>query len=94
MALKQPNTSLFVRSNKGHVVTKKELPRCLADGKGKTSKIVHFERNVIRQVGKYKSALKLAKRKLSTHKRAKMKSEEMSSVLRRIRATRGGEKKK
>ncbi|GAY65199.1 hypothetical protein CUMW_239350 [Citrus unshiu] len=49
MALKQPNSSLFVGLNKGHVVTKKELPRCPADGKGKTSKIVHFERNVIRQ---------------------------------------------
>ncbi|KAK9174744.1 hypothetical protein WN944_026748 [Citrus x changshan-huyou] len=57
----------------------------------KTSKVLWF---VYGSIGKYKSALKLAKRKLSTHKRAKMKSEEMSSVLRRIRATRGGEKKK
>lgn len=67
----------------------------------KTSKRVHFVRNLIREVagfapyekritellkvGKDKRALKLAKRKLGTHKRAKKKREEMSNVLRKMR---------
>ncbi|KAJ0043609.1 hypothetical protein Pint_17468 [Pistacia integerrima] len=110
MAPKQPHTGLFVGLNKGHVVTKKELPPRPSVRKGKTSKRVHFVRNVIREVagfapyekritellkvGKDKRALKVAKRKLGTHKRAKKKREEMSSVLRKMRATGGGEKKK
>ncbi|KAK9227794.1 hypothetical protein WN943_012851 [Citrus x changshan-huyou] len=67
----------------GHIVTKKELLPRPVDRKGKTSKRVHFERNVIREVsgfapyekridallkvGKDKRALKLAKRKLCTY---------------------------
>ncbi|KAK9175115.1 hypothetical protein WN944_027121 [Citrus x changshan-huyou] len=50
MAPKQPNTGLFVGLNKGHIVTKKELPPHPADHKGKTSKRVHFVRTVIREV--------------------------------------------
>ncbi|KAL0728730.1 hypothetical protein Bca4012_024823 [Brassica carinata] len=48
------------------------------------------------KVGKDKRALKGAKRKLGTHKRAKRKREEMSSVLRKIESFGGGvtEKKK
>ncbi|KAJ0668889.1 putative ribosomal protein L36e [Helianthus annuus] len=110
MAPKQPNTGLFVGLNKGHVVTKKELAPRPSDRKGKTSKRVHFVRNLIREVagfapyekritellkvGKDKRALKVAKRKLGTHKRAKKKREEMSSVLRKMRAGGGTEKKK
>ncbi|KAK9208960.1 hypothetical protein WN944_001321 [Citrus x changshan-huyou] len=50
MAPKQPNTGLFVGLNKGHIVTKKELPPRPADRKGKTSKRVHFVRTMIREV--------------------------------------------
>ncbi|KAH0658414.1 hypothetical protein KY289_027162 [Solanum tuberosum] len=110
MAPKQPNTGISVGLNKGHVVTKKELAPRPSDRKGKTSKRIHFVRSLIREVagfapyekritellkvGKDKRALKVAKRKLGTHKRAKRKREEMSSVLRKMRATGGGEKKK
>ncbi|RYQ94051.1 hypothetical protein Ahy_B09g100252 [Arachis hypogaea] len=101
MAPKQPSSGLFVGMNKGHIVTKKELPPRPRDRKGKTSKRVHFVRNLIREVagfapyekritellkvGKDKRALKVAKRKLGTHKRAKKKREEMSTVLRKMR---------
>ncbi|CAA2981612.1 60S ribosomal L36-2-like [Olea europaea subsp. europaea] len=110
MAPKQQNTGLFVGLNKGHVVTPKELAPRPSARKGKTSKRVHFVRSLIREVagfapyekritellkvGKDKRALKVAKRKLGTHKRAKKKREEMSSVLRKMRAAGGGEKKK
>ncbi|KAL1828585.1 hypothetical protein ACET3Z_006997 [Daucus carota] len=110
MAPKKPNTGLFVGLNKGHIVTKKELAPRPSDRKGKTSKRTHFVRNLIREVagfapyekritellkvGKDKRALKVAKRKLGTHKRAKKKREEMSNVLRKMRSGGGTEKKK
>ncbi|OMO78785.1 Ribosomal protein L36e [Corchorus capsularis] len=110
MAPKQPNTGLFVGLNRGHVVTQKELAPRPSNRKGKTSKRVHLVRSLIREVagfapyekritellkvGKDKRALKVAKRKLGTHKRAKKKREEMSGVLRKMRSAGGGEKKK
>ncbi|KAK4436293.1 60S ribosomal protein L36-2 [Sesamum alatum] len=110
MAPKQPNSGLFVGLKKGHVVTPKELAPRPSDRKGKTSKRVHFARSLIREVagfapyekritellkvGKDKRALKVAKRKLGTHKRAKRKREEMAGALRKMRAAGGGEKKK
>ncbi|KAF5479073.1 hypothetical protein F2P56_005577 [Juglans regia] len=109
MAPKQPNTGLFVGLNEGHIVTKKDLAPRPSDLKGKTSKRVHFVRNLIREVagfapyekriiellkvGKDKRALKVAKRKLGTHKRTKKKREEMSGVLRKMRFDGAGEKK-
>ncbi|KAK9154282.1 hypothetical protein Sjap_001762 [Stephania japonica] len=110
MAPKQPNSGLFVGLNKGHVVTKRELAPALLPEKGKTSKRVHFVRSLIREVagfapyekritellkvGKDKRALKVAKRKLGTHKRAKKKREEMSNVLRKMRSAGVSDKKK
>ncbi|KAG8381311.1 hypothetical protein BUALT_Bualt06G0109200 [Buddleja alternifolia] len=102
MAPKQPNSGIFVGLKKGHVVTPKELAPRPSDRKGKTSKRVHFVRSLIREVagfapyekritellkvGKDKRALKVAKRKLGTHKRAKKKREEMSGALRKMRS--------
>ncbi|KAH9770189.1 60S ribosomal protein L36 [Citrus sinensis] len=82
----------------GHIVTKKELLPRPVDRKGKTSKRVHFERNVIGEVSGFAPYEKridaLLKRKLCTYERAKMKHGEMSNVLCRTRATGGGKKKK
>ncbi|XP_031485116.1 60S ribosomal protein L36-2-like [Nymphaea colorata] len=110
MAPAQAKSGFFVGLNRGHVTTKRELARRPSDRKGKTSKRTLFVRNLIREVagfapyekritellkvGKDKRALKVAKRKLGTHKRAKKKREEMSSVLRKMRSAGGGDKKK
>ncbi|KAM0953314.1 putative ribosomal protein L36e [Dioscorea sansibarensis] len=118
MAPPQPNSGICVGLNKGHIVTKRELPPRPSSRKGsllcqlfeKTSKRVQFVKNLIREVagfapyekritellkvGKDKRALKVAKRKLGTHKRAKKKREEMANVLRKMRSAGVSEKKK
>ncbi|GFP85028.1 60S ribosomal protein l36 [Phtheirospermum japonicum] len=53
MAPKQPNSGLFIGLKKGHVVTPKELASRPSDRKGKTSKRVHFERSLIREVASF-----------------------------------------
>ncbi|CAN6280784.1 unnamed protein product [Urochloa humidicola] len=101
MAPTPAKTGLFVGLNKGHIVTKRELPPRPSGRKGKTGRRAWFVRHVIREVAglapyekriiellgfcKDKRALKMAKRKLGTHKRAKKKREEMLDVLRRMR---------
>eukprot|EP01018_Ginkgo_biloba_P017300 Gb_03118 [translate_table: standard] len=110
MAAPQPKSGIFVGINRGHVVTKRELAPHPSANKGKTSKRTNFVRKLIREVagfapyekritellkvGKDKRALKVAKRKLGTHKRAKKKGEEMSNVLRKMRSIGTVEKKK
>ncbi|KAK3162428.1 hypothetical protein QOZ80_1BG0089430 [Eleusine coracana subsp. coracana] len=110
MAPQQAKSGLFVGINKGHVVTKRELPPRPSDRKGKATRRVSFVRGLIREVagfapyeqritellkvGKDKRALKVAKRKLGTHKRAKKKREEMAGVLRKMRSAPAAEKKK
>ncbi|RCV28067.1 hypothetical protein SEVIR_5G381700v4 [Setaria viridis] len=110
MAPTQAKSGLFVGINKGHIVTKRELPLRPSDRKGKATKRVTFVRSLIREVagfapyekritellkvGKDKRALKVAKRKLGTHKRAKKKREEMANVVRKMRSGGGAADKK
>ncbi|CAI5472293.1 unnamed protein product [Closterium sp. Yama58-4] len=91
-------TGIAVGLNKGHVVTKREISK----PKTRASKRGAFVRGLIREVagfspyekrimellkvGKDKRALKLAKRKLGTHRRAKVKREEMQTALRKMRS--------
>jgi large subunit ribosomal protein L36e len=95
---------------KGHAVTKRELKAKPGARKGRLGKRVKVVRELIREVagfapyekrlmellkvGKDKRALKLAKKKLGTHLRAKSKREEMGAALRKMRAAGTDEKKK
>lgn len=110
MAPPMAKSGLFVGLNKGHIVTRREVAPRPSDRKGKTSKRVNFVRGLIREVagfapyekritellkvGKDKRALKVAKRKLGTHKRAKRKREDMANVLRKMRSGGTTDKKK
>eukprot|EP00232_Nephroselmis_pyriformis_P030863 CAMPEP_0182858102 /NCGR_PEP_ID=MMETSP0034_2-20130328/3456_1 /TAXON_ID=156128 /ORGANISM="Nephroselmis pyriformis, Strain CCMP717" /LENGTH=97 /DNA_ID=CAMNT_0024989451 /DNA_START=75 /DNA_END=368 /DNA_ORIENTATION=+ len=94
-----PATGISVGLNKGHIVTKRDKVARPASRKGVLNKRVKFIRELVREVagyapyerriqellkvGKDKRALKLAKKKLGTHKRAKSKREEMAGVLRK-----------
>ncbi|KAF8748853.1 hypothetical protein HU200_012780 [Digitaria exilis] len=95
------NQGLSDGINQSHVVTKRKLAPRPSDRKGKMSKRVNFVKGLIREVagfapyekritellksGKDKRALKVAKRKLGTHKRAKKKINEMANVFRKKR---------
>ncbi len=103
-------SGIAVGLHKGHAVTKREMAKRPSANKGKLGKRTSLVRKLIREVvgfapyekritellkvGKDKRALKVAKKKLGTHLRAKRKREEMTTVLRKMRATGGGEKKK
>ncbi|KAK9866285.1 hypothetical protein WJX84_003674 [Apatococcus fuscideae] len=98
---KSAKSGLAVGFNKGHVVTPLEKKPRPSQRKGGLSKRVKFIREVVRdvaglapyerrvtellKVGKDKRALKLCKRKLGTHLRAKRKREEMGELLRKAK---------
>lgn len=104
------SNAMAVGLHKGHEVMKRDTAKRPSAHKGKLGQRTSMVRKLIREVagyasyekriyellkvGKDKRALKLAKRKLGTHKRAKRKREEMTTVLRKVRALGGGEKKK
>ncbi len=103
-------SGIAVGLHKGHAVTKREMAKRPSANKGKLGKRTSLVRKLIREVvgfapyekritellkvGKDKRALKVAKKKLGTHLRAKRKREEMTTVLRKMRATGGADKKK
>ncbi|ABO94499.1 60S ribosomal protein L36, probable [Ostreococcus lucimarinus CCE9901] len=91
--------NISVGLDKGHAVTKRELAAKPGSRKGRCGKRVGMIRGLIREVagsapyekrlvellknGRDKRALKLAKRKLGTHLRAKKKREEMGNLMRK-----------
>ncbi|KAJ7295347.1 hypothetical protein O6H91_04G015100 [Diphasiastrum complanatum] len=103
-------SGIAVGLTRGHAVTKRNPATRPSASKGKLGKRTGFVRKLIREVagfapyekritellkvGKDKRALKVAKRKLGTHVRAKRKREEMATVLRKMRASGAAEKKK
>ncbi|KAJ8908678.1 hypothetical protein NDN08_005383 [Rhodosorus marinus] len=92
-------SGIAVGLEKGHVVTKRELAPRPSSRKGRSTTKTKFVRDVVREVtglapyekriiellriGCDKRALRLAKKRLGTHGRAKRKREEMSDVLRK-----------
>jgi len=99
--LEATDSGIAVGLSKGHVVTKVEKKERPALRKGACGKRVKFVRSLIREVvgfspyekriqellkvGKDKRALKLAKKKLGTHLRAKRKREDMNAAVRKQR---------
>mmetsp|Transcript_2404 Transcript_2404/g.8851 ORF Transcript_2404/g.8851 Transcript_2404/m.8851 type:complete len:97 (+) Transcript_2404:197-487(+) len=93
------SNTIAVGLQKGHVVTKRTLAPRPGSRKGRCGKRVGMIRSLIKDVagsapyekrlvellktGRDKRALKLAKRKLGTHLRAKKKREEMSNLMRK-----------
>ncbi|XP_002987131.2 60S ribosomal protein L36-1 [Selaginella moellendorffii] len=103
MAPSVASGGIAIGLNKGHVVTKRMPAKRPIAMRGKGQKRTLFVRKLIREVvgfapyekritellkvGKDKRALKVAKRKLGSHLRAKKKREEMSTVLRKMRSS-------
>ncbi|CAA7017559.1 unnamed protein product [Microthlaspi erraticum] len=93
---------LFVGLNKGHIVIRRELaprPNSQRENEQEDTFRQRLDKGScwiteLLKVGKDKRALKVAKRKLGTHKRAKRKREEMSVVLRKMRSGGGVSEKK
>ena len=97
----EAKTNIAVGLNKGRAVTKATKKERPANRKGLASKKVKFVRSIVAEVagnapyekrvmellknGLDKRALKLCKRKLGTHIRAKRKREELSNLLREMR---------
>ena len=97
----EAKTNIAVGLNKGRTVTKTTKKERPANRKGLASKKVKFVRSIVAEVagnapyekrvmellknGLDKRALKLCKRKLGTHIRAKRKREELSNLLREMR---------
>ncbi|CAG9463391.1 unnamed protein product [Pedinophyceae sp. YPF-701] len=95
-------TGIAVGMNKGHIVTKRDLRPRPSHMKGRLGKRTKFVRSIVREVaglapyekritellkvGKEKRALKMAKRKLGTHKRGKAKRDELSTLMRKKEA--------
>ncbi|KAK2080445.1 hypothetical protein QBZ16_000298 [Prototheca wickerhamii] len=92
------NLGIAIGKNRGHRVTKRKAVKPSKENKGPARR-VKFVRDIIKEVagqapyekrvmellkvGKEKRALKLCKRKLGTHLRAKRKREDLSNLLRK-----------
>ena len=92
---------MAIGTEKGFVVTPRVLKSRPAARKGRLGKRVKMIRDLVKEVagpapyekrmmellrvGKDKRCLKLAKKKLGTHLRAKKKREEMGNMLRKMR---------
>lgn len=102
-------SGISVGHDRGHVTTPRVIKKGAASRKGRLGKRVKMIRELVREVagpapyekrmmellkvGKDKRALKLAKKKLGTHIRAKKKREDMGGLLRKMRAAGTDEKK-
>ena len=97
----EAKAGIAVGLNKGRLVTKTAKKERPANRKGRASQKIKFVRSIVQEVsgqapyekrvmellknGLDKRALKLCKRKLGTHIRAKRKREELSNLLREMR---------
>ncbi|KAG9444750.1 hypothetical protein H6P81_016090 [Aristolochia fimbriata] len=102
MAPPLPKSGLFVGADSTKVIFSltRNCPLALPTEKGNLIRelagFVPYEKRITElfKVVKDKRVLKVAKRKLGTHKRAKKKREEMATVLRKMRSAGMSDKKK